>query len=40
MINGSLLLLAVGAWAAYKLACWIDDRCAPDREVGSHDVHR
>lgn len=27
MINGAILLLAVGAWVAYKLACWVDERC-------------
>lgn len=26
IINGSLIVLAVGAWLAYRLACWIDDR--------------
>lgn len=25
MINGALILLGVGAWAAYKLACWLGE---------------
>lgn len=35
MINGVFILIAVGAWAAYRLACWLDPRCTPDRENGS-----
>lgn len=26
VINGTYLLIIVGAWAAYRLACWVHDR--------------
>lgn len=37
MINGSIILLIVGAWAIYKLACWHHGRMnarATNHEVG------
>ena len=39
IINGSYLLIIVGAWLAYRLGCWVHDRSASptEHEVGGHD---
>ena len=26
IVNGSYLLIIVGAWLAYRLGCWVHDR--------------
>lgn len=40
IINGSYLLIIVGAWAAYRLGCWVHDRAerATNHEIGRHDA--
>lgn len=41
MIDGSFIVLAVGAYLAYRAGCWVDDVLtarATDREVGSQDT--
>jgi hypothetical protein len=38
MINGSILLLIVGAYGAYRVACWVHDRAearTPNHEIES-----
>lgn len=35
IVDGSYILIAVGAWLAYRLGCWVDAR-ATDRENGSN----
>lgn len=40
MIDGSFIVLAVGAYLAYRLGCWVEDTLtarATNRENGSTD---
>lgn len=36
-VNGSYLAIAVGAWLAYRLGCWVHDRA--DR-TPNHEIRR
>lgn len=41
IINGSFLLIIVGAYVAYRLGCWVHDRAearTPNHEIGGHDA--
>ncbi|WP_257720790.1 hypothetical protein [Microbacterium sp. XT11] len=40
IVNSVYLVIALGAYAAYRLACWVHDRAehATDHEVRRHDA--
>lgn len=38
IINGSFLLIIVGAYLAYRLGCWVHDRA--EARTPNHEIRR